>query len=131
MKRRSVERWRQAWLMLGAAVFVLQILLGTAMAASAAASPTLDAFGNPLCLAHQSEADQGHAGDHGAGKFAGCCGVACSMVFSGLAPGLLLPPVHPPLVAFAPPPPGLAPSVRPIPRPETDPGNPRAPPSDR
>ncbi|MEA3534309.1 DUF2946 family protein [Rhizobium sp. CC-YZS058] len=130
MRRRTRDTWRQAWLMLGAVVFVLQLLLGTAMAAGAAASPRLDAFGNPLCLADVvDKGDTGHAGDHGSGKFAGCCGVACSMVFSGLAPSPLPAPLHPAVAALAAPERGLSRGVRTVLRPETDPENPRAPPS--
>src|SRR5690554_6635291 len=59
-------------------MLVLQAVLGSLMLGAAAGSPTLDSYGNPLCITSvdtSTEVDGGR--DHGARP--DCCGSMCGM----------------------------------------------------
>jgi hypothetical protein len=63
----------------------LQALLGTAALAAAVANPTLDAFGNPLCIAHMDEQDPASAPGKERSLAPDCCTLACGVAI-GTAP---------------------------------------------
>ena len=66
-----------------ALAIALQALLASYSMAAGVAMPTVDAFGNPLCLSHMADGDQdpGKDGTH----IPPCCTLACGMAVS-LAP---------------------------------------------
>lgn len=108
-----------------ACVLVLQSLLGAWANSAMAATPLLDAFGNPLCITSVDHDGKLPAGDHS--KLPDCCAFGCSMVSSLLdaAPdtGLgLLRPLTSDDVRF-----DLVEAFH-VPGPDHHPGNPRAPP---
>lgn len=110
---------------IAAYVLVVQMLLGSVLLGSAAASPILDDFGNPLCITHTENA--GHSDHKDSSKLPECCTQACSMFAPVLAPQFSdnflsnRLETHSKLVP-------VKAAAGPFERPETGPGNPRAPP---
>ena len=111
--------------LVAAYVLVLQALVG-AFALGAAASPVLDAFGNPLCITSAASPDSGSDRNHG--YVPDCCTIACNM-FAAVAaedrtPSSLANPlptlVEELIVAVD--------NVDRTPSPERNPGSPRSPP---
>lgn len=111
---------------IAACVLVLQAFLGAWATGAMAATPTHDAFGNPLCITSVDGHGTTPASDHS--KLPDCCTFGCNMASSLLDTARdddgigLLRPLSSHDVRFA-----LAQSF-PIQRPDHDPGNPRAPP---
>lgn len=108
-----------------ACVLVLQAAAGALALGSAAASPSLDAFGNPLCVGGTALEQ---APDGAPGLLADCCTAACALFApgtAGAAPHSLPNPLAPVSVGAFPAPGGGEPAA-----PHAHgPGNPRAPPS--
>lgn len=112
--------------MLAAAyLFVFQLVLGSlALSVATANAVPLDSFGNPLCITHSESSGSDH---RDSSKLPECCTQACSMFAPLLASASTghfianrLEPVGQVFVAER--------FSGPFKRPETDPGNPRAPP---
>lgn len=125
MKNRRTPASSIVFTMIAAYALVLQMLLGSVLLGSAVAAPVLDDFGNPLCITH---ADSGGPSDHEDGsKLPQCCTQACSVLAPILAPQLSDNFLSNRLEAnFKPVP--IEADTGPFERPETSPGNPRAPP---
>lgn len=112
---------------IAALVFVVQSSLAAWAGATAGTSPTLDVFGNPLCITSH-DASGSTDGDHG--KVPSCCTLGCTAVAPLLAEpeGIVLA-VATPVDASAPlAPEGIAPGLISL---DHDPGSPRAPPLHR
>lgn len=108
-----------------ACVLVLQAAAGALALGSAAASPALDAFGNPLCVGGTAvqQAPDGVA----PGLLPDCCTAACALFApgtAGAAPHSLANPLAPVSVVAFPAPSGVGPAASHA----HGPGNPRAPP---
>lgn len=111
--------------MIAAYALVLQMLLGSVLLGSAVAAPVFDDFGNPLCITH---ADSSGQSDHkDSSKLPECCTQACSVFAPVLAPQFSDNFLSNRLEASSKPVPAEA-DIGPFERPETSPGNPRAPP---
>lgn len=111
--------------MLAALVLVVQTFLSAWTGAAMAGQPTVDAFGNPLCISDAVQDTSAPAGGHGAAP--ACCALGCGAVSTVLP----APADHADLVAveFPTTVPARAPSEpAPASRPDYDPGSPRAPP---
>ena len=120
------HRWNGTTAIFAAVMLFFQLALGGfALGTAAAAAPTLDIFGNPLCItgfhASQDENDRDHS------ALPDCCTPGCSMFApvkglhreqSALANPLARPDIRP-TIAHS----GFA-----IELDDHDPGNPRAPP---
>ncbi|WP_117195170.1 hypothetical protein [Rhizobium terrae] len=109
---------------IAAFVLVVQMLLGSVLLSSAAATPVLDDFGNPLCITHVEGKD--HPDKNGS-KLPECCTQACSILAPVLAPQFSDNFLSNRLQTNSRPVPAEA-DAGPFERPETSPGNPRAPP---
>lgn len=125
MRHRGRISWGLRTALVAACILVLQGLAGAFATGAAAGSSTLDAFGNPLCVAGMDAGAMQGDRDHPA--LPGCCTGACGMFAlpdaGGPAPQSLSNPL--PLVAGA----GTTRDVAAFrPAPGHDPGSPRAPP---
>lgn len=112
---------RNRFAIFAALALVLQLAANATAAASNAATPAFDIFGNPLCI---TSVDGGHTSDHH--TLPACCVLGCAGISAADLP--------PPVVAPAPVPvrgAGYVPSFRAIlfsSRSDYMPGRPRAPP---
>lgn len=108
-------------------MLVLQGLLGAFTLGAAAASPGLDAFGNPLCITSGSSAPafDGTGHDGPASSCAIACGMVAPVAADGRAPNSLSNPLVP-LAASAPAPDCPVGSTFALQR---GPGSPRSPPA--
>lgn len=108
-----------------ACVLVLQAAAGALALGSAVASPSLDAFGNPLCIGGTA---MEQTPDGVPGLLPDCCTAACALLApgtAGAAPHSLANPLAPVSVVAFPAPSGVEPAASRA----HGPGNPRAPPS--
>lgn len=123
--RRDRTKW-SAIAFLAALVFVVQTSLSLWAGAVAAATPMLDAFGNPLCITSMDGDGAAPAGGHGAPT--NCCTLGCSTAGLALAePDLEAVPAFEPEVSPVEPRVAFLPStVRSL---DHDPASPRAPPA--
>lgn len=113
-------------MLVAAYLFVFQLVLGSlALATAASNASPLDVFGNPLCITHtENSGDTGHKDNS---KPMECCTQACSMFAPVLPPdaaGHFLSNRLQPLRETV----RIERTIRPLERPETEPGSPRAPP---
>ncbi len=108
-------------------MLVLQAVLGAFAAGAAHAAPTLDAFGNPLCITHAPADDQ--PSPAGSPQLPDCCTVACSMVAPATDPGATANGLANPLTLAVPAPAAEIPAPADALQPAHEPGNPRAPPA--
>ena len=118
MKKRAIVAFSAAFML------VVQTLLS--VWALAPSEPTLDAFGNPLCITGDHATGNGPAGDHGKGST--CCMLACSQLqpLAGALPQEVAMDLRPGLFAR---PPANNRDANWVERPEFDPGSARAPPT--
>jgi hypothetical protein len=125
VKNRKAAAWSVVFASIAAYALVVQMLLGSFLLGSAVAAPVLDDFGNPLCITHAGGSGQS---DHKDGsKLPECCTQACSVLAPALAPQFSDNFLNNRLEATS----KLLPievDTGPFERPETSPGNPRAPP---
>lgn len=78
MRHSRLKSWDMGIAFVAAYMLVLQALVGAFALGAAAASPMLDAFGNPLCITSTDSTDTGSdRSDHSA--LPDCCTTACSM----------------------------------------------------
>ncbi len=78
MKRCTPKYWNMGVAFVAAYMLVLQALIGAFALGTAAASPMLDAFGNPLCITSTDFTDSdSEQGNHSA--LPDCCTTACNM----------------------------------------------------
>lgn len=128
MSNRRRKQLNVGLALVAAYMLVLQALIGAFALGSAAASPMLDAFGNPLCITSMHSTDNGSGGsDHG--TMPDCCTASCSMFAPATADERTLSSVANPLpVVTARPAPGFD-TVAHTHAPEENPGSPRAPPA--
>ncbi|WP_172724529.1 hypothetical protein [Neorhizobium tomejilense] len=125
MKNRRAPGWSVVFASIAAYALVVQMVLGSILLGSAVAAPVIDDFGNPLCITHAGGSGQS---DHEDGpKLPECCTQACSVLAPALAPQFSDNFLSNRLEATAKPVPAEA-DIGPFERPETSPGNPRAPP---
>ncbi|AOF94035.1 hypothetical protein [Sinorhizobium sp. RAC02] len=127
--KKHLQQRRTAVVAFAIAVLLsLQALFGSAALAGTVANPTLDAFGNPLCITHMDAQDPASAPGKERSLAPDCCtlacGVAVGMTPDNQADAVLFNPLAQPsqrLVA------GHAVPVRPV---HDDlPGHPRGPPA--
>ena len=78
MQRFWLKFGRTGVALVAACMLVLQALIGSFAVGAAAASPMLDAFGNPLCISSASAADPMPL-ESDRGAMPDCCAVSCSM----------------------------------------------------
>ncbi|MBP2557336.1 hypothetical protein J2T08_006261 [Neorhizobium galegae] len=125
MKNRRAPAWSVVLASIAAYALVVQMVLGSVLLGSAVAAPVVDDFGNPLCITHAGGSGQS---DHKDGpKLPECCTQACSVLAPVLAPQLSDNFLSNRLEANSRPVP-IEVDTGPFERPETSPGNPRAPP---
>ena len=125
MKNRRAPAWSVVLASIAAYALVVQMVLGSILLGSAVAAPVVDDFGNPLCITHAGGSGQS---DHKDGsKLPECCTQACSVLTPVLAPQLSDNFLSNRLEASSKPVP-IEVDTGPFERPETSPGNPRAPP---
>lgn len=124
MAKRRKSGWRAVVATVATCLLVMQAVFGS-LALAAELAPARDALGGIICVSHP-EAD-GSRQDKGGHELPSCCMLGCNIFGSGLvaaaADGLVddrLPPRAQPI--------GVETGAGPFARPETHPGNPRAPP---
>ena len=89
VKKRSTSVLSLVFACLASYALVLQMLLASALVSPAMAAPTLDDFGNPLCISHT--VDAGTSQGNTQPKLPGCCAAACYATAQFLVPN---PPGH-------------------------------------
>ncbi|CDZ29631.1 hypothetical protein [Neorhizobium galegae] len=125
MKNRRAPGWVVVFASIAAYALVVQMVLGSILLGSAVAAPVVDDFGNPLCITRAGGSSQS---DHKDGpKLPECCTQACSVLAPVLAPQFSDNFLNNRLEATSTPVPAET-DTGPFERPETSPGNPRAPP---
>lgn len=78
MRYRGLKSWNMGVALVASYMLVLQALIGAFALGAAAASPMLDAFGNPLCITSTDSTDTGSdRTSHSA--MPDCCTIACNM----------------------------------------------------
>jgi hypothetical protein len=121
-RRKSV--WRVVTAFAAAFLLVLQMIVGS-LALAAEIAPARDALGSIICISHPDQS--GPSDQNGGSKVPACCMFGCNLS----SPGLLAAHADDPLenrLEAASEPLGIESDAGPFYRPETHPGNPRAPP---
>jgi hypothetical protein len=125
LRNRKLHVWKVMPVLVAAYLFVMQTVLGTVALGASIADPQIDMFGNPLCITRM---DDSGSSDHKDGsQLPKCCTQACSMFAPVLAlqtsGSFIINSLEAKLEPL-----DIPREVGPLARPETSPGNPRAPP---